>query len=256
MVERVKTGIVGLDELMEGGIPKNHVVLISGQAGAGKTLFGLQFLVHGARNNERGVFLTLEQTREDVFSQTKNFNWELEKLEGEGKIKILAFKSSDMHISKIISEVEQLMQDFKPDRFVLDSLTTLSVYSEIMTSMELLNIMGINIKEATFIPSGEAITRRTITEFLSRIKNFSVTSLAISELPETSIFLSRDTISEFIADGVILLNYVGIVGEANRTLNIRKMRGSDHSKDVIPYDICKGEGIILKPDESSKLLMK
>ena len=256
MTARVKTGITGLDDLMEGGIPKNHVVLVSGQAGAGKTLFGLQYLVYGARNNERGLFVSVEQNKNDIFTQTSNFNWDLETLEKENKIKIMTFKSSELHIANIISEVEKAISTFKPDRLVLDSLTTLSVYSEIMTSMELLNLMGVDIREATFIPSGEAVTRRTITEFISKIKNFGTTSLIISELPETRNSLSRDTVSEFIADGVILLNYVGIVGEASRALNIRKMRGSDHSKDFVPYDISKGEGIVLKTEEASKLLMK
>jgi len=256
MLERVKTGIYGLDDLIGGGIPKNHVILLSGQAGAGKTLFGLQYIAHGATNNEKGIFITFEQNKKDILSQTQNFNWNLERLEGEDKVKILDFKPSDMHIANILLKMEQTILDFKPKRLVLDSLSTLSIYAEIMTSMELLNLMGVDIKTATFIPSGEAITRRTITEFLGRIKNLNTTALIISELPETSTFLSRDTISEFIADGVILLNYVGIVGESSRTIQVRKMRGSNHSKDFIPYDIVEGEGVVLKPEEASKLLMK
>ena len=61
MIKRIKSGIFGLDDLVQGGIPKNSIVLVSGEAGSGKSIFGLQFLVQGAKNNEKGIYVTFEQ---------------------------------------------------------------------------------------------------------------------------------------------------------------------------------------------------
>ena len=84
-MDRVKTGIPGFDELIEGGIPKGFNVLLVGQPGAGKTIFGLQYLVNGAMQGENGLYISLDSPNEMVKSQGRRFGWDIDKLEREGK---------------------------------------------------------------------------------------------------------------------------------------------------------------------------
>jgi circadian clock protein KaiC len=103
-MDRVKTGIVGLDELMDGGIPKNNVVLLSGLTGSGKTIFALQYLVKGAElYNEKGLFVTFEQSREDVISQASQLGWDLVDMENKNMFKILALAPSKTQFINVTS---------------------------------------------------------------------------------------------------------------------------------------------------------
>ena len=247
MGDRVKTGVHGLDELMEGGIPRNHAVLLSGQAGSGKTLLGLQFLAAGASQyGEKGCFITFEQRPEDVISHGKSFGWDLESLVGKGEISILSYFATKKHASTILDEISAHMAAEKPDRVVLDSLSTFAFNLDLMTSLEMLEMMKIDSKDASFLPSSEAVTRRTVVDIVSRFKDAGVTSLLISEIPEGSESLSRDNVSEYVADGVITMRYLPHSGEAFSNLQVRKMRGTSHMRERFGVQVRKGAGIVVK----------
>ena len=76
MVERVSSGITGLDKHMEGGFVKNSINLISGATGTGKTIFGLQYILDGLQKGENGVYISLEQEPEDIFADVAIFGWD------------------------------------------------------------------------------------------------------------------------------------------------------------------------------------
>jgi len=257
MDDRVKTGIHGLDDLMEGGIPRNHVVLLSGQAGSGKTLFGLQFLSEGAISyGEKGCFITFEQRKEDVIEQAKRFGWDLERLSREGKFSLLSYFGTRKHASAIFEEICNHIDAEKPHRVVLDSLSTFIFHLDLMTAMEMLEMMQIEAKNASFLPSSDAITRRTIIEIISKLKSTGATTLLISEIPEESEFLSRDTVSEYLADGVILLHYLPIGGETFSNIQVRKMRGTIHKKELFNTEIHSRKGIVVKTDSGSSISLR
>ena len=88
-LERVKTGIPGFDNLIQGGIPRGFNVLLLGQPGAGKTIFGLQYLVNGAMAGENGIYVSLDSSNEMVKSQGRMFGWDVDGLEKSGKINFL-----------------------------------------------------------------------------------------------------------------------------------------------------------------------
>ncbi|MEF8880086.1 MAG: ATPase domain-containing protein, partial [Candidatus Thermoplasmatota archaeon] len=91
MMDRVKTGIDGLDDLVDGGFPKGSFAVVTGGPGTGKTIFGLQFLANGAEKyDENGLFISVEQSTEDVVSQAKQFGWDFDRLENAGKVKIVS----------------------------------------------------------------------------------------------------------------------------------------------------------------------
>ena len=91
-INRIKTGVDGLDELVEGGFPEGSTILISGSAGTGKTILSLQFLIAGAENNEPGIYLTVEESRDKIINQAEQFGWDLEKLEKERALVINVMK--------------------------------------------------------------------------------------------------------------------------------------------------------------------
>lgn len=226
-MERADTGVPGLDGLIGGGIPRGHVVLISGQAGSGKTILGIQYLVHGARErNERGLLVTFEQSRESVAKQAANFGWDLEALVSEGKLGIMSFFSVRMPAYRMLEEVDDEIARLKPARMVLDSLSSFSIHLDLMTGVELMEMLQMDPETPTEVPSGEAVTRRGIMELVARLKSTGLTALVISELPEESAFLSRDTVSEHITDGVILLRATTLGDTLHRTLEVRKLRRS------------------------------
>jgi len=234
-MERTKTGVKGLDELLKGGIPKNAVVLVSGAAGSGKTIFGLQFLVNGITEfGEKGMFVTFEESQEDVTSQAAQFGWNLEKLEAEGKLKIMTFTPSKHHLSHINSEIENAINSFKPSRLVYDSISTIGVYAEVIADVETLMSLGLKKEDIAVELPPETITRRAVMDIMGKLKSSQLTSLVVSELPKKSDYLSRDTISEFIADGIILLHCLEKKEKKIRAIEVLKMRRTDHSMDLVP----------------------
>jgi len=241
---RMKTGIPGLDAVLNGGLPEKHVVLVTGGPGCGKTIFGLQFAALGARDyGDRSLFVSFEQTREELIEQSLQFNWGMEELEEKGLLKILGFAGTSLHVARIWEAIEKEISLHKPARLVLDSLASLTVHLDLMTGMEVLELIGIDSKEAGFMPTGDAITRRTLLELFKRLKSFRLTSLVITEMPENGVGLSRDGVSEFLADGVIILKYDPEKEESFSKLQVRKMRGIMHKRGEFPTMLKEEEGI-------------
>jgi len=258
MIEKVKTGVDGLDDLLKGGIPKYHTVLISGQAGSGKTIFGSAYIFNGASVfNEAGIYVSFEQKRVDVLNQAEVFGWDFEGLEKNGLVRVISYADkSSVNLFQVLDDIKKVAREIKAKRVVIDSISSLLLHLGLATTIELVSSMGKDLHQVSFPLSGEMITRMTVKETMLKLKNLDLTTMVISELPETSEYLSRDTISEYLADGVILLQYLGVVGADARTLQIRKMRNTDHANDYIPFSIVSEKGIVLNIENATKMLLK
>jgi circadian clock protein KaiC len=133
-MDRIKTGIKGLDNLIEGGIPKGSFVVVTGRPGTGKTILGSQFLANGVTKfKEKGLFISVEQSREEIISQANQFNWDLERMEKEGKLKIITLNAQKLFEMKKVEELEELIKKDHYTRVVIDSITSF-VYSSISPS--------------------------------------------------------------------------------------------------------------------------
>ena len=214
MFERVSSGIIGLDKLMEGGFVKNSVNLIAGSTGTGKTIFGLQYIWNGLLKGENGVFLSLEQEPEEMFADVEYFGWDFEKYIKKNKC-IVEFLST-WELSELPLIINDKIKTIKAKRFVLDTLSLVCSEYE------------------------PARMRLEMSEFLNGLRHTGATSLLTCEIPEDSKALSTFGVEEFLVDGVVVLNYLGlVVGGSPRSLIIRKMRRTKHGSDVYPVVITK-----------------
>jgi circadian clock protein KaiC len=253
-LERVPTGIDGLDSIIEGGLPKGSATLVTGSAGCGKTIFGLQFLADGIRKGEKCVFINFDEEKPQLYAQALQFGWDLEKMEADGNLKMLNYDLTKTHVINVMVELESVVKQFEPSRIVLDSISVLSIYSQISAGAELSEMMGVRSGEGgTRMSMDEIVGRGSVMGIVKKIRSLGATSLIISELPEETQWLSRDTVSEFVCDGVILLHYLGLGKGESRTLAVRKMRGTRHGSDSYPADITPKGFVVKKAGDAFKI---
>jgi len=222
MAERLKTGIPGLDKMTGGGFIRGDTTLVTGPPGTGKTTFGLQFLMEGVSSGENGVFVTVEESPQKITADAGNFGWDLQKLESEGKFKLYQLRSEMLQSGGApIMQCMDVIGSAKAKRVVIDPI---SLYS--------LNVYDTNE------------LRRELYAFVNYIKANELTLMFTHEVPEIITRVSRisDYGLEFIVDCVIMLQYVEIESEIRRSINVLKMRGSDHDKAIRRYEIT-GQGV-------------
>ena len=224
MIKRIESGVPGLDRLISGGLMEDSVTLVTGEAGTGKTIFCSQFLWHGLKKGETCIFITLEEDPEDIKEDAKVFGWDFDSYEKRGLFRLIYHDPAQVNNlgSLIIDEVNSL----KAKRLVIDSTS----------------IIGLNLQDASKI-------RKILYNTINVIKKNNCTAIITAEIPEGSRGLSKFGVEEFIVDGVIVLNYLEYAsGGLDRSLIIRKMRRTDHGKDIYPIDIT-GKGMVVKPVE-------
>lgn len=225
MIERVKTGIKGLDELINGGIPKESTVLLSGGAGTGKTLFAFQFLYNGAvKHKEPGVYVSLEEEPERLIKNVSiAFGWDLNSLM---KKKLLSVVKVELYnFDKLKALIQDEVDRIKAKRLVIDQSTVLGLFFEKKLQV-----------------------RKSIFELSRMLKNLGCTTIVISEITEGQQGISAFGVEEFVADGIVILYYLKEGNVFTRALSIRKMRTTSHDTGIHPIQITK-EGIEVFPTE-------
>ena len=237
-IERTKFGIQGLDKALMNGLPQGNIVLLSGGAGTGKSTLCLQFLINGAQVfGEKALYISTEQNREELYKHASRFGWNLQQLEEKSLFKLLFFDITSG--DNFLQQVDLVIKEFKPQRVVIDSMTTLTD-SLIIGGMKDDNAFSLVqvVETVNPIPRTEQIVAKSILyKLIAELKKYRLTTILTSELYEASKSLSADGISEFITDGVMLLHYLEIGVSDYRSLEIRKMRYSDYNKDIVPYNI-------------------
>jgi len=254
-MQRSKTGIKGFDKLVEGGFPAGTTILYTGTPGTGKTIFALEYLYNGATMfKEKGLFVTFEESKEEVLEQGKQFGWNFADLEKKGLLKIIAIPARE--ISKNTSnDILEMCKKEKYKRLVVDSLSTLSVNAPIFSVAEHLSISEVVNQSTVFSPPvvGDLMVKRFIYGFIDDLRQINgITTLLISENSIHSDFLSRDTVSEFLCDGVIVVTFESLGGAYSRSLLVRKMRQTKNDEDIHPLEINKDGVIIHDIDEKGK----
>ena len=224
-VKRVKTGVTGLDEMLQGGVPEGHIVVLMGSFGTGKTTMGLQFLMEGLKEDDPCIFISLEEDKDSVICNASSFGWDLSGAISKKKLGLFKLEPSDAKttITRIKSDLPKFVKSFGAKRVVVDSVS-------------LLNMMFAN----------ESERRANLFNLCQLLRSTGATSLLTAEVKDENPRSSRDGLAEYTADGVILLqsDEKGSSGEVQLTVRILKMRRTAHSRRVKPYSI-EDSGVVV-----------
>lgn len=230
------TGIEGLDQITEGGLPKGRPTLICGTAGCGKTLMSMEFLVRGIINyNEPGVFMAFEETSEELKENVASLGFDLDKLQQENKLKI-------DHVRIERDEIEETGEYDLEGLFIrlghaIDSVGAKRVVLDTIESL----FSGL---------SNNIILRSELRRLFRWLKEKGVTAIVTAERGSDS--LTRHGLEEYVADCVILLDNRIQNQITTRRLRIVKYRGTTHGTNEYPYLIDE-KGISVLPVTSLKL---
>jgi KaiC domain protein len=215
---RVKTGIAGLDEMLQGGLPENHIVVVMGSFGTGKTTLGLQYLIEGLQKEEPCIFISLEEDKDSILKNAESFGWDLGYAIEKKKLGLFKLEPSDAKttVTRVKSELPKFIKSFGAKRVVLDSVS-------------LLNMMF----------TDESERRANMFNLCQLLRTSGATSILTAEVKDENPRSSRDGLAEYTADGVILLQSDERTegGDVQLTLRILKMRRTAHSRRVKPYSI-------------------
>lgn len=223
------TGIQGLDEITDGGLPRGRPTLIYGSAGSGKTLLGVEFLVNGAtKYNETGVLMTFEETAEEITQNVASLGWDIEQLVRDRKLLLdhVAVPVRDIDFSGsydlegLFIRLSSAIQEIGAKRVVLDTL------------------------EVLFSTMEHHIVRSELRRLFSWLKSQGVTAIVTGELGSNNSTLQG--IEEYVSDCVIRLEQRTIEDLATRHLQILKYRGSKHGSNEYPF-LINEDGISVVP---------
>jgi len=243
--ERVKSGIFGLDELMEGGFPPGFSYAVVGGPGCGKTTFGVQFLHKGiTMYGENGIYVTFDEPPYSISNNMKRYNWNLYDLENRDKLVFVdaspvmaatpskyaiksEFKGAEpFDVDAVIGLINDARRKVDAKRCVIDSISALQL--RLKDEFE--------IRQQTMRLT-KALTEMRLTTFL------------LTEIQEEQADVQRFSLTEFLAQGVIFLHVYRIGDSSIRALEIRKMRGVKHLERLCPFKITS-DGIEVYPQQA------
>ncbi len=238
-LNKVPSGIPGFDEISHGGMPKGRTTLASGTSGSGKTVFSAQFIYKGITEyGENGVFVTFEETPEDIVRNTKTFGWDIKKLIRENKWAFVDaspdeadnVETGQYDLGAFLARIEYAVKKVKAKRVTIDSVSALFTHFQ-----------------------DPGIIRRELYRVGSRLKKLNITCIMTAERPTEEGQISRYGVEEFVSDNVILLhNRLNEKGERERTIEILKFRGSSHDSEEAALIVTES-GVSLYPRPKPKL---
>jgi KaiC/GvpD/RAD55 family RecA-like ATPase len=224
---RLSSGIQVLDDLIEGGFREGSINLVVGEPGSGKSTLAVQFLQAGFKAGEAGLYVSVEEDKEKFFANMKNFGFDLEQFEKSGKLTFHKETVSDIRgfLDQGLISLEQYINTGNVKRVVLDSITALLLAY-----------------------SAETAQRNAVLSLFDILLRYGVTVVITSEADDGKARFGV----EYLVDGIIRLNTHKLSQERVTTLEVYKMRGTNHSRKEFVYRLEKG-GLKIYPDE--KILM-
>jgi KaiC/GvpD/RAD55 family RecA-like ATPase len=249
LVETVPSGIPGLDEMLNGGLPKGRAILISGGPGTGKSILSAQFIYNGAKEyGIPGIIVSLEEPEKTIKENLSAFGWDLDKLVDENLLAVIDAapiqRSTDagdrvyeisgeshpilgersFNIENLVSVIHEKRRELNATRITVDSITNLTLQHKDLFQL-----------------------RQDVLTLVRSLKATGVTSLLTAESLNVHE-MGRYGLEPFIAEGVILLYMLRQGNTKIRALEIMKMRGINHSLDAAFFRITEN-GVVLYPEE-------
>lgn len=220
---RLKSGVRGLDDMMDGGIPIGSSILIAGPSGSGKTILSMQFLAAGILEQEPGLLAVFEKRPSD-YLKTNPLGATLAPHIQDGLLHVLYLRPLDLSLDETMEEVRRVVQAHGVKRVVIDSLSGL---------------------ELALAPAYREDFRETLHRMVAMLNSMGITVLLTVEVVDSYIDLRFSPHgTAFLTDGIILQRYVELDGQLKRLISIVKLRGSRHSKELTLYEITD-EGLVM-----------
>ena len=240
-VQKIRTAVEGLDEITNGGLPIGRTTLVSGTSGTGKTLLAIQFLYHGIKYFDYpGIFVTFEESPNDIIKNACSFGWDLQSLVEQGKIFILDASPDpegqevvgNFDFSALIERIQYAINKYKAKLVSIDSVTAIFQQYD-----------------------AASVVRREIFRLVARLKLLDVTSIMTTERVHEYGPIARFGVEEFVSDNVIIIRNVLEGERRRRTIEILKLRGTTHMKGEYPFTIT-GDGINIFPLGAMRLTQR
>src|SRR5437867_3246811 len=233
--ERCITGIDGLDNILNGGIPRGNTVLITGSVGTGKTSMCLEFLVHGALYGESSLYISVTESTDKLLKNIIPYDFFEEKLVKDGRLHFLdipviydrlgldkpEFGYEEIHI--LVDAIVEVVKELRIKRLVVDSITSVS-----------------------YRLKSEEIIREFVLRLGSVLSGLGCTTLLVAEIAPSYERYSTYGVEEAIADGIVVMGNLERRGDLLRTLQVVKMRGTMHSRAKYVLDLTT-TGVLLVP---------
>ncbi len=212
---RMTTGISGLDDMIQGGIPEGHSVAVIGSFGTGKTTFAMQFIWEGLQRGERCIFMSLEEDEESLIETAKTFGWNFEEYLDKTLFLIkIEPEDAGTSIKRLEGEIPEMIKEVEAKRIAIDSVSLI-----------------------TMLFKNDEDRRKYLFSLSKSIRESGATAVFTAEIDPHNPQGSRDGLVEYVVDGVILLKLMEDNNIMRPILRVLKMRRTKHSREVKPYEI-------------------
>jgi circadian clock protein KaiC len=222
-IDRLSTGVHGLDALMGGGIPVGSSLLVAGPSGSGKTVLSMQFLSEGVERQQPGLLAVFEKRPSD-YLKTSPLGLTVAKQIREGTVHVMYLRPLDLSLDETLEEVRTVVLAHGVKRVVIDSLSGL---------------------ELALAPGFREDFRETLHRMVAMLTAMGITLLLTVEMVDSYIDLRFSPHgTAFLTDGILLQRYLELDGQIKRMIAIVKLRGSQHSKELRLYEVTN-EGLVI-----------
>ncbi|MEW6607878.1 MAG: ATPase domain-containing protein [bacterium] len=211
---KISTGVLGLDKMTSAGLPLGSSTLIAGGAGTGKTTLSLHFLMAGLKNKEPSVMVTYQETPDQLEIIGRSFGWDLKKYEEEGLLKIIYTSPVELDIDEHTLVIKKAVEEAKVKRIVVD-----------------------NLRDIEIVANNQVRYHNFVYSLVNFFKSKTITSILTTETEDLFGVPKLSSGISFIADNVILLNYIDVTSVIKRAMTVLKVRGSDHAKEIKEFVI-------------------
>ena len=222
-MDRVPSGIKGLDELLGGGFPEGRCILVVGSPGSGKTTFALQYLYHGAMLGETGLYVTLDEHPDLVKKNLQSYDWDIDGMEKKGKL--------------LFIDASGIRRARTGDNSLVSSYGSSGVdvtdFTELLKTINKV-VEGENVHRIALDPV-TSLMLRYVEELKRRRATVAFFDALITSELKTSLMDRRFQLEEFLSHGVVLLHSLFHEGNIVRAVQIEKMRGISHDTQIRPY---------------------
>ena len=224
---RVSTGVPGLDEIVNGGYFLGSTTLVVGVSGVGKSVMALHYIVEGARRGERSLMVSLDEAPAQILRNAKTIGLDIEPYIAQGLIQLQFDAPQEIEIDRHFYQIEQIIQDFKPKRVVIDSLSTYG----------------------SSLGSSARLFRDFFHALVALMKEHQIAAVYNHENPEIlgMSSMAGEYAMSSLVDNILLLNWVELGDEFRLALTVAKMRGNPTLRVTRECDVVNGQGFHLLP---------